>query len=76
MNTQTDHEAGRFSRSELKSFKTHVAVMVVFGCVMCFIVPKGMGWTVVAALTAMTILAPPLTILVVRHLKRKSRPDA
>lgn len=76
MDTQADHEAGGFSRSERKSFRTHVALMAAFGCVMCLIVPKGMGWVVVVALTAVMMLAPPLTIRALRHLKRKGQPDA
>ena len=76
MNTQADLEAGRFSRSELKSFKTHALMMAVFACAMCIIIPRGMGWAVAAALAALMMLAPPLTIRAVRRLKRKGPPDA
>jgi hypothetical protein len=76
MNTQTDHEAGRFSRSELRSFRTHALMMAVFACAMCLIIPRGMGWAVAAALAVVLMLAPPLTILAVRRLKRKGQPDA
>jgi hypothetical protein len=76
MNAQTDHEAGRFSRSELKSFKTHALMMAAFAGAMCLIIPRGMGWVVAASLAALMMLAPPLTILALRRLKRKGQPDA
>jgi hypothetical protein len=76
VNTHADPRAGRFSRGERGAFKANAAVLAVFACAMCIIIPKGIGWAVAAALAVLMMLAPPLTICAVRRLKGKGRPDA